>query len=451
MESHKGYIIIKENEYFFTLDDFLFIIYVGANPSARISWPEINTIIDNEWIHVFDADNNELYLKVDCAEYHHKDEYCYHILGFIQLFHFNRNPLNVNVKKEKTVFECKSIIIRNPIIDFMLRKDKTVIDRSIHLLNMWKDEKAILDDVPSRKSFQIKIDEIAYMLCFEMMSRFEYPKPFPFEMFNTLSVRSEVGVSIDNIWNVIMAIKLFLQLISQSRIVNFDDIMIDFKEEAHPDYNAFIYMRQDKEQNIEKDKVFCYEHIEQGIESIFKQILDNQICFRSLFRYSDKEISTYDIMNICAAFESQFSAANPKFIDKGQKAIKRRMVKDLEGLRGNYTSDEHEHFDTVLDGLKHYNDTLKKRLEIALEEFVRIYGEKEVEFGFANDFSLLPERMKNTRNALDHGNPNYYLTTAMFRDAELLRAITYMLILQAAKIDDINIKECLIKLSRYPL
>lgn len=43
---------------------------------------------------------------------------------------------------------------------------------------------------------------------------------------------------------------------------------------------------------------------------------------------------------------------------------------------------------------------------------------------------------KNSRNALDHGNVEYKFERQMYWDAELLRAMVYMLILKTAGVSD---------------
>lgn len=48
----------------------------------------------------------------------------------------------------------------------------------------------------------------------------------------------------------------------------------------------------------------------------------------------------------------------------------------------------------------------------------------------------MPERIKNSRNALDHGNVEYKFERQMYWDAELLRAMVYMLILKTAGVSD---------------
>ena len=207
------------------------------------------------------------------------------------------------------------------------------------------------------------------------------------------------------------------------------------------------------EQNVSisnRERVLKYKDIKECIGNIFEQISKNQVYFRSLFNEDDTIIHTYDIMNICAAFEAQFAVFAPKFEDKTKSNVKKKMVNHLLSHRTEYDDTETEYFDAILDWLKNFNDTLQKRLQIALDEFIRIYGEDDIDFDFSPEYKTMPKRIKDTRNALDHGNHTYQLTSLMFKDTELLRAITYMLILKKANMSDSNIRACLKRLSKFP-
>ena len=81
-----------------------------------------------------------------------------------------------------------------------------------------------------------------------------------------------------------------------------------------------------------------------------------------------------------------------------------------------------------------------------------IYGEQNIKCDFEEDYVKMPERIKNSRNALDHGNVEYKFERNMYWDAELLRAMVYMLILKTAGVSDKNkLFNTLKKLSKYPI
>lgn len=90
----------------------------------------------------------------------------------------------------------------------------------------------------------------------------------------------------------------------------------------------------------------------------------------------------------------------------------------------------------LLVGIKNVKEILKKRIDIVLQEFVQIYGDLNIKCDFEEDYVNMPERIKNSRNALDHGNVEYKFERQMYWDAELLRAMVYMLILKTAGVSD---------------
>ena len=93
-----------------------------------------------------------------------------------------------------------------------------------------------------------------------------------------------------------------------------------------------------------------------------------------------------------------------------------------------------------------------KRIDIVLKEFIQIYGEKNVQYDFEEDYVNMPERIKNSRNALDHGNVEYKFERNMYWDVELLRAMVYMLILKTSGVSDENkLFNSIKKLSKNPI
>ena len=58
----------------------------------------------------------------------------------------------------------------------------------------------------------------------------------------------------------------------------------------------------------------------------------------------------------------------------------------------------------------------------------------------------MPNRFKNARNALDHGNVKYELSNQEYFDVNLVRAIIYMMILKKIKLSDEQIKMCIRKI-----
>ena len=446
MDTYKGFVEINDTQYPFVFSNFLLVISTGRDD---VSWEYISSIVIDGKIRLFDNRKAELILFADRYQRVHLGEYGIHVTGFILCYSFEDNA---EVAHFSTI---RNMMFKHPAIDYFFRSDALLLDRYIELLNLQKSPiypgiELPSRDIPYREGCKFTIEQKEIVVEFGATSRFEYEKPFPFTLFNIIYLKCEEGMNIDEAFKAINIIKLFLCLISQANAINLDCVLLNLNT-SYPSHDAMLYLRPEEERPILKNRVLDYENIKSGIENIFSQIIANQICFRSLFDTSITQIHIHDIVNICAAFEAQFELTNPKFKDKEQRAVKRKMINDLNALRKNYSDVELEHFDTVLEGFKNFSDTLKLRLQTALGEFVRICGKTGASGGFKKDYQQMPERIKNARNAIAHGNLEHPLIEAAFTDTELVRAIIYMLILQEAKIDDWNIGACLKKLSGFPM
>lgn len=441
---YNGYIDINGTQYAYTFSDFLLSIHIGERHDKYVGWDCCNQVIKNGWIHIWDLTQNELYLRVDSPIYLSPGEFGYNISGYIRLFYLDRKS------NRDSEFACQTIVFRHPVIDFLFDCDDAYIQRLIFLLKKWRKEVDVEDISSDRHTHNFSANGIDYSVSFPTFCSYEYANPFPFDIFNAINVVASKPQSIDDVWRISNIIKLFLQLVSQSGTINLDKVKLD-PCSINSKYNACLYLRTEKNIPLPiRDRVLKYRDIQESIGNLLNQICNNQVYFRALFSSDNSKIYTHDIMNICAAFESQFAALEPKFKDKALTDVKRKMVNDLASHRKEYSEDEFNLFDTILMGLKNFNDTLQTRLQIALDEFIRIYGADNVEFDFSREYATMPKRIKDTRNALDHGNRTYSLNALMFRDTELLRAITYMLILKKADMPDSNIKACLQKLAKIP-
>lgn len=200
----------------------------------------------------------------------------------------------------------------------------------------------------------------------------------------------------------------------------------------------------DKPNLMEPSKwnIIPYDLIKDNLSNLLQEIADNNICFRSLFNFEKDKINMVDIMNICASFESQFDSTYPNF-----KRVKKDVIKYITEMPNNYNEQELDELNTIINGIKNYSDTLKSKLQFALDDFVKIYeGESgKVEFDFGKNYINMPDRFKNVRNALDHGNVKYQLTVQNYFDVDLVRAIIYMMILKKINMPNEQIKVCVRK------
>lgn len=214
------------------------------------------------------------------------------------------------------------------------------------------------------------------------------------------------------------------------------------------------YIKPDKVEHINSNRCLKYDDTESGLAKLLTMICNNEICFRSLFPCSSNEITYADIMNICAAFELQFDiSVKQNYKYKEQEKVKKKIIKIIEDSRETQFSDSEKiHFDEILVGIKNVKEILKKRIDIVLQEFVQIYGDLNIKCDFEEDYVNMPERIKNSRNALDHGNVEYKFERQMYWDAELLRAMVYMLILKTTGVSDKDkLFNSVKKLSKYPI
>ena len=202
--------------------------------------------------------------------------------------------------------------------------------------------------------------------------------------------------------------------------------------------------------------ILNYDDIKDNIGNIFQEIIDDKICFVSLFQYDRNYINPIDIMNICAAFEFQFDITYPNYRNRNFKTIKKEMVEQLKLLSDKYKKNEKdfEIYQEILSSTNNYKDILKLKLEYALTEFEKLYKTKirehiDIKFDFADDYKEMPSRIKNARNSLDHGNNKHIITYKELTDTILLRAITYSMILKVAGVKESNIMKCIRKFTRF--
>jgi len=441
---YKGSVKINNVDYPFVFSDFLLAISTGSIHDVR--WEDIHALSIDGIIELFDYQENKLILYVERYDYLHFGEYGIYASGYIL------RPVYYGVEDCHNV-KITSLLFKHSIINYFFKFEKSTLENYIDLLNEHK-EKNNINNTITLCEYPLIVKCSNYNLDFGIMSEIDSFSPSPLSINNYIIVKNENGIEIGDIKKVVLIIKSFLQFISQSNAINIPYIPLNLHISQHNNSfvnDAELYLKPEVENYISDSRVFKYDNIKTGLSNVLKLIVENQICFRSLYNASESTIYHYDIMNICAAFEAQFSLQYKNYQFKEQKKVKRKMIKALEISRKDYPSNELEHFDCILQGFKNVNETLKNRLEIALDEFVKIYGEEDTKFEFKEDYQLFPERIKKSRDAFAHGNLKQPINISVFTDIQLLRAITYMLILKEAGIEDKDIKVCLRKMSKFPL
>jgi hypothetical protein len=370
----------------------------------------------------------------------HRGNMCFDITCLVRYF----PDFNKKVQKPGTF---KSISFSSLAIDYFIGHKNGLLDKSINILSKFKNDENNDDEIeePKKHKFIYKGNE--YNLYFMTIGRFEFEKRFPFNIFSTLNIESSKNINLDELYDLVNLIRLFLQFISNRRVIDIDEIFI-MKENESFDFNGTVKLNNFKLMEPSKWNIITYDLIKDNLSNLLQEIADNNICFRSLFNYESDKINSVDIMNICASFESQFNNTYPNFKNKDFKKVKKEIIEYLKIMPNNYNTSELEEMNNIINGIKNYNDTLKSKLQYALEEFIKIYesGGGKVNFDFGKDYINMPNRFKNARNALDHGNVKYELSNQEYFDVNLVRAIIYMMILKKIKLSDEQIKMCIRKI-----
>ena len=437
---YRGQIEINNTLYQFRFEDFK--LFISGN-KRLVGWSQINELIVNDWILLQDIDNNFLYLKIDDRFCSPSFEYGFNISAYIIKYNRNRST------SADSSLSFDNMIFRSDVIDYLFRNNEIYRQEVAYLLA--NDNEVIECQKPKkRSSVQIKLDDKPYKMEFGTMMQGSN-LPFPYVIKNYIKIHSDKLNSFQDAFRIAKTIQLFLKFISQSPNVNFYDSIWLVKGEDVNNCNIFMHFRPEDER-LNANRVLVYEDIDEIIGSLIEMIYNDQICFRSLF-VSDYDRITYaDIMNVCAAFETQFQYRYSKnFRYKEQEQVKKKMIGILEQARESQFSEiEKPLFDELLSGVKNVSETLRKRIEIALDDFIKMYGEEEIKYDFEASYLEMPERIKNSRNALDHGRIKYQFQNIMYWDAELLRAIVYMMILETAGLnnDKDKIKNSIKKLSK---
>lgn len=429
----------------FELKDF--ILTVTTEIDNFLGWNNLQSILDNSWLHLNDYDSNVLHLKVDGIDYLGNRKYCYKIAGYIATY-TRYNP--DSKRKDIQPFSFEHIIIRNDILDYFFRHDKIYAQSAGILLQDWVTDTESTLPHCNRQPYSVIINNLEYTMRIHVMIQGS-DTPFPFSLNNAIDIYGKESNDVEELWNIANTMRSFLKFISQSPSVNFEKDIYVYTGDDINHANTFLYLRPEKKHTVYPKRVLEFDDLKDNIGELINLIGANKIYFRSLFCTDADLISYSDIMNVCAAFESQYLSLYGDFKDKNKSTVKKKMLKLITDNADSFTGDELSYYQDILSGFQNYRDSLKQRLESALSEFIEIYGEFDTKYTFEKDYENMPTRIKDARNALDHGNVNHTLSYNTYWDSELVRAITYMLILKQANVPNAKIKNCLKKLSMFAM
>lgn len=439
-----GKLTIGETNCTFELENYALTIL--SESDTFLGWKALKSIIDsNDWLFLNDNDNHCFYLKIDGIDCLGMRQYRYNVAGYLLINHYD----SLASKLTSQNFSFEHVVIRNAVLDYFFKNDDTYIKNAALILENWCSSTGEKIAPTKRPSYEITINSNCYTLDFIVMVE-AAKKPFPFNINNAIKISGAKSDNVESLWQVIKTMQLFLKFIAQTPSINFDQNIYVYEGNDINKCNEIFYLRPEKERKIFPNRILEYPFLKDNIGIIINLISSNKIYFRSLFSV-DADLITYaDIMNSCAAFESQYESFYGEFKDRKKKGIKKKMLKMITDNRDTFTPEEMPYYEDILKGFSNYRDSLKQRIEHALAEFVEIYGVEDTKVYFEQDYINMPTRIKDARNALDHGNKNHLLSLNSFWDEELLRAITYMLILKQANVPSTSLKKCLTKLSKYP-
>lgn len=437
---YRGQVEINNILHQFRFEDFK--LFISGN-ERLVGWDQVNKLVENDIITLKDRDNNFLYLKIEDRFFASSFEYGFNISAYV--IKYNRNRFD----SADSSISFDNMIFRSDVIDYFFRNNKIFRKETACLLI--NENEIVESQIPEKRpSVQMTLDNKTYKMDFGTMLEGSN-QPFPYVIKNYIKIFNDKMNGLQDAFKIAKTIQLFLKFISQSPNVNFYNSIWLIKGEDINNRNIFMYLRPENER-LNANRVLLYEDIDEIIGSLMEMIYNDQICFRSLFVSDYDRITHADIMNVCAAFETQFQYRYKKnFRYKEQERVKKKMIEILEQARESQFDDiEKPLFDELLSGVKNVSETLRKRIEIALDDFIKMYGQEEIKYDFEESYLEMPERIKNSRNALDHGRINYQFENVMYWDAELLRAVVYMMILETAGLSDNKqkIKNSIRKLSK---
>ena len=425
-----GTIQIQDIIYQYRLSNFE--LYIFNYEAPFIKWKPIIEIIKDDWIVLRDNMGIDIYAKLDNARLTSAFEYKFDVLAIVVCASGACKDI------DKGELKFNEMCIQSDILDCFFRHDKTYRREMLEILA----SEFQIEELPKfekREEFRFVLDNVEYNCKFTTVSQ-GYEKESINGFRNALIISSSEIDDVEKAWKIMKTVKKFIQFISQSAAVTFANPVRMVQSGNYNDINIYMNVRPDENATIRKELVIEYDEIKDGLGKLFEMFYRDEICNRSLFICDSQKITYMDIMNICAAFEAQFreSYGNKYKIQK-QEDVKNKLVKFIENHKTELINEnEEEAYSDTMQGLKNVTETLQARIQQSLDELENDYGKERIKARFMVDYENMPCRIKNSRNAMDHGRKNYKLSYNEYLDSELLRAIVYMLALKKAGIVDKN-------------
>lgn len=430
---YSGNVLICGKKYMFQIKDFEFIL---LNSRTEIIVHKEIEKVNNTWIKA-ETKYNKLDINISLKRI--EDENL--IFKIIAMKSLLKNFSDDSKKIE----DVHKLTYRNNVLDFFYRPKENYSEMVSSLIKSFGNNKC---EIPSNtETYNIEYKDKKFKLYFGMNCYLKVEKPFMFDTFSSLNIECDENITDDEILEISMIVKKFLSFLSNSRFSYIEKIIINdfFVSSQTYSHGEFVLLQTEKRQpNFWHTLI--YDDLKSNISEIFEEIIDDKICFSSLFQYDEDFISSIDIMNICASFEKQFEVTYPNYKDDNFNLIKKEILKLVKENETTIVKNDNlkDYFDDIYNWIKVYKSNLKSKLEYALEDFEQLYIEEnnkerilDMKFDFGKEYKGMPSIMKEARNNLDHGN-SYELKVVNLTDTLLLRAIVYNMILKCAKVDNKN-------------
>lgn len=399
----------------------------------------------NKWVKLHSFDFPEIIMKVGQEKpSYRRGTYVYEIDNCFVMWNFKGDHKD----------EIHRIAYYSDALDYFYRPKKRMLNISKELGNYPNLEEKYY---PRMKTHDFVLGSKKLKLSFREVVKHNPYEARDIEIRNVLVLESEDALTYDEVVKINVVVKRFLSFVSNNRSISISkiEINVDSYWGCSTDYVYGHYVISNPKKHLLRGVALDYDSISSKIGDILDLVYKDNICFISLFQYEDGEISTVDIMNICAAFEWQFKITYPKYKNKEFEGARNEIVNgikqiiDTKRIGGEDVSD----YKAIMHSVELYNDTLLHRLEYAFadfKEFVAEYTDNPALY-LGNDYDAIPKLIKNARNKLDHGSKKNEVYANELMSTITVRIVVYFMILKSAGLRGKKIAKCMNNFFSIPL
>lgn len=391
----------------------------------------------NEWVKLHSFDLPEIIMKIGQERPSgRRGTYTYEVDDCFVMWNFKGSHKD----------EIHRITYYSDVLDYFYRPKKRMLNISKELKNYSNLERKYC---PKIKTHDFMLGGKKLKLLFHEVVKHKPYEAMDIEIHNVLTVESEEALTYDEVVKVNIIIKRFLSFVSNSRntSINRVEVNIDSYWECSTDYIYGHYVINNPKKHILTGIILDYDSISSKISNLLELIYKDDICFISLFQYEDSEISTVDIMNICATFECQFKITYPDYKNTNLERAKAEIADSIKQIVDNRRSDGKnvDKYEEIKHFVKLYNDTLLHRLEHAFADFRKFITKYAVnpDLYLVENYDDIPKLIKDARNKLDHGSKKNEVYTKELVSTITVRIVVYFMILKSAGLRGKSLAKCM--------